>query len=127
MGSSKRWFWIPDALVVVLFVIIGREDHGFSSSISDYVRVSAPFLIGLGTSVAVLRAWRWPLDWRTGAVLAVGTVTVGMVLRHFVWGDGTAGTFIVVTTAFLVAGMVGWRLVVMGVTRAMASRRVSAT
>jgi hypothetical protein len=127
MGSSKRWFWIPDALVVVLFVIIGREDHGFSSSVSDYVRVSAPFLVGLGISVVALRAWRWPLDWRTGAVLAVGTVAVGMVLRRLVWSDGTAGTFIVVTTAFLIAGMVGWRLVVMGVARLMAARRVSST
>jgi ribose/xylose/arabinose/galactoside ABC-type transport system permease subunit len=126
MSSAKRWFWIVDALVVVLFVVIGREDHGYSSGISDYLRVSAPFLIGLGVTIVAVRAWRWPLDWRTGAVVAVGTVVVGMLLRHFVWDDGTAGTFVIVTTAFLVAGMVGWRLVVAGVDKVLAARRTSA-
>ena len=126
MSSAKRWFWIVDALVVVMFVVIGREDHGFESTVSDYLRVSAPFLVGLGVTIVVLRAWRWPLDWRTGAVVAVGTVVVGMLLRHVVWNDGTAGTFIIVTTAVLVAGMVGWRLVVAGVGRVRASRRASA-
>ena len=122
----RRWFWIADALVIIAFVIIGREDHGFSSDLSDYARVAAPFLLGLAVSGVVLRAWRDPMRIRTGVALSVGTVVVGMLARHFVWGDGTATTFVLVTTGFLVAGMVAWRLVVAGVTRIRAARRTAA-
>jgi hypothetical protein len=126
LGRMKRWFWILDALVVIVFVIIGREDHGFDSGIGDYVRVAAPFLVALVVSIVAFRAWRNPTDWRTGAFLAVGTVVLGMLLRRFVWDAGTARTFIVVTTAFLVAGMVGWRLVASVAGRILANRRPAA-
>lgn len=122
----KRWFWVLDALVVIVFVIVGREDHGFVSGVGDYLRVAAPFLIALGLSIIILRAWRHPTDWRTGAFLAVGTVVLGMLLRRFVWDAGTARTFIVVATAFVTAGMVGWRLVALGVGRLVTSRRTAA-
>ena len=107
----RRWFWIFDAIAVVLFAVIGREDHGFVSDVGDYVRVSAPFLVGLATSIFIVRAWRHPVDWRTGVGLAIGTVVIGMVLRRFVWDNGTAQSFILVTSAYMVATMVGWRLV----------------
>lgn len=113
----RRWFWVLDVIVVVSFVVIGREDHGFTSGISDYVRVAAPFLLGLGLSIVALRAWRSPLRPLTGLFVAIGTITVGMLARRFVWDDGTASTFVAVTAAFLVAGMVGWRLVVAAVAR----------
>ncbi len=106
----RRWFWIVDAIAVVSFAVIGREDHGFVSDLGDYVRVSAPFLVGLAATIFIVRAWRRPLDWRTGIALALGTVLLGMVLRRFVWDDGTARMFVVVTTAYMVATMVGWRL-----------------
>jgi hypothetical protein len=107
------WWWILDAGVVVAFVVIGRHDHGYSSGMADYVRVATPFLIGLAVSVLALRGWR-QLDWRTGLALALGTVLIGVLARRFVWGDGTAWTFVMVTTAFIVAGMIGWRLVAAG-------------
>lgn len=126
LRRMKHWFWVVDALVVVTFVIVGREDHGFISGISDYLRVAAPFLIALGLSIVILRAWRRPTAWTTGLGLAVGTVVLGMLLRRFVWDAGTARSFIVVTAAFLVAGMVGWRLVVAVASRILASRRPAA-
>lgn len=111
----KRWFWVIDAIVVILFAIIGREDHGFASDIGDYLRVSAPFLIGLGITIVLVRAWRDPVYWLTGLFLALGTVAFGMLLRALVWDNGTARTFVFVTTGFMVAAMVGWRLVVRGI------------
>ena len=116
----KRWSWVADALVVVAFAVIGREDHGDTSALSDYARVAAPFLIGLAVASVGLRTWQ-PLASRTGAAIALGTVAVGMLMRRLVWDDGIAFTFIVVTTAVLVAGMTGWRLV-MGVVRRGRSR-----
>lgn len=120
-----RWFWLVDALVIVAFVVIGREDHGFASDLSDYARVAAPFLVGLAVSGVALRAWRDPLRIRTGVVLSLGTVVVGMLARRFLWDDGTATTFVLVTTGFLVAGMVGWRLVALAVRRFVRSRETA--
>ena len=88
--------------------------------------MASPFLLGLVTSIFVLRAWRRPTDWRTGLALALGTVLVGMVLRRLVWDDGTARSFVLVTTAFLVAGMVGWRLVAAVIEWVVRSRRAAA-
>jgi hypothetical protein len=107
------WWWVIDAVVVVAFAVIGRHDHGYTSDAADYVRVASPFLIGLAVSGLALRGWR-QLDLRTGLGLALGTVLIGVLARRLVWGDGTAWTFVMVTTAFMVAGMVGWRLVAAG-------------
>jgi hypothetical protein len=117
LQAMRRWFWIIDATVVILFVVIGREDHGFISDIGDYVRISAPFLIGLGATIGLVQAWRRPTRLLTGLALALGTLVFGMVLRRFVWDAGTARTFVLVTAGFLVVGMVGWRLLVMAFTR----------
>jgi len=119
----RRWFWLLDGLVVVAFVVIGREDHGFSSDLADYVRVASPFLVGLAATAVATRAWTRPTSPLTGLFLALGTVGIGMLLRRFVWDDGTATPFVIVTTLFLIAGMVGWRVIAVAVDRMRASRR----
>lgn len=118
-----RWFWVLDVSVIIAFVAIGREDHGFVSDASDYARVAAPFLLGLAVTGVSLRAWRDPISLRTGLLLSLGTVFVGMLARRFLWDDGTARSFVLVTTGFLVAGMVGWRLIALAVRRLLSSRR----
>lgn len=123
----RRWYWAFDVLVVLLFVVIGREDHGFVSDFGDYVRVASPFLIGLGLTNLAVRAWRQPMDWRTGMALALGTLLLGMLVRRFVFDSGTARAFIIVSAAFFIAGMVGWRLLVAGVLKMLTLRRASAT
>ena len=99
-----------DAGVVVAFAVVGRQDHGYDSGLADYARVATPFLIGAAASGVALRGWE-KLEPRTGAALALGTVAIGMLARRFIWGDGTALTFIIVATAFMLTGMVGWRFV----------------
>jgi Protein of unknown function (DUF3054) len=123
----RRWFWVLDGLVVVAFVVIGREDHGYASDLADYLRVASPFLLALAVTVGVTRAWRQPTSLVTGLFLALGTVAIGMLLRRFVWDDGTARPFVIVTSLFLIAGMVGWRLVAVGVHRMRTSRRAQAS
>lgn len=113
----KRWFWVIDVVIIILFAVIGREDHGFVSDFWDYLRVAAPFLVALGISIVLARAWRDPVYWLTGLFLAIGTLVIGMVLRANVWDDGTATGFIVVSTVWMVGLMVGWRLVVSGIAR----------
>ena len=119
----RRWFWILDATVIVSFAVIGRADHGFASDAGEYLRVSAPFLVGFGITAVAVRAWKRPLALRTGLALALGTLLIGMLLRRFLWDDGTARSFVLVASAYIVAGMVGWRLVVLGVGRLVLQRR----
>ena len=126
LTPMRYWFWVFDAAVVVSFAVIGRNDHGFVSDVGDYLRVAAPFLIALGLAIIAVRAWRRPLDLRTGLALAVGTLVIGMVLRRFAWDDGTAVSFVMVAAAYVVAGMVGWRLVALAIQR-LARQREPAT
>ena len=111
LGFMKRWFWILDGLAVVSFVLLGRESHGLANEWGEALRVAAPFLIALGLGVAAMRAWRSPSRLSTGLMLGLVTAVVGLVMRRLVFADGTATPFVIVATAWLVATMVGWRMV----------------
>lgn len=109
----RRWFWILDSLVVISFVLIGRDNHGFISDMGDIARVSAPFLMALALSIVAFKAWTRPGSWATGLALGVSTLIVGMVFRQLLFDAGTARAFVIVTGAWFVGLMVGWRLVAM--------------
>jgi hypothetical protein len=107
-----------DALLVVLFVVLGRGQHETGTALTGTLEVAAPFLAGLAAGWLVgLRFWRTPLSWRFGVLLWGTTLTIGMLLRHFAWDRGTATSFIVVAGLFLAAFLVGWRLVATAVQR----------
>jgi len=108
----KRWFWTLDGLAVISFVVIGADTHGFTYGIAEIFRVAMPFLIALGGGIIALRVWKRPLSLFNGFLLGATTLGGGMLLRHHVWSDGTARTFVLVSGAYFVALMVGWRLVV---------------
>ena len=99
-----------DTFSVVLFVAVGRREHDRDSAIAGLIATAAPFLIALAVAWLVLRAWRRPTEWRIGVGICAITVAAGMVLRHLVFGDGTATSFVIVTTLFLTLFLVGWRL-----------------
>lgn len=101
-----------DAGWVVVFVAIGRDTHNEAPGLSGIVETAAPFLIALLVAWAVTRAWRDPVSWVTGVEVAAITVGIGVLLRRFLFGEGIAAAFIIVTTLFFTATMVGWRLVV---------------
>ncbi len=107
----RRWFWVLDSGVVVSFVAVGRDSHGFVSDMGDLVRVAAPFLFALGIGIAATRAWNAPTALVTGLTLAASTLILGMALRRLVFDGGTAPVFVIVAGAWLVGLMVGWRLV----------------
>ena len=111
----RRWFWVLDASVIMSFAFIGSDFHGFTFDFTGILGVAVPFLIALSGGIFVLRAWIKPLSILNGFLLAVISLTGGMLLRHYVWGDGTARTFIIVTGSYFIAFMVGWRLVALGV------------
>ena len=106
-----------DVFVVVAFVAIGRRNHDENPGIAGLVDTAAPFVLGLVLAWAIARAWRDPWSWQTGLVVWVGTVAAGMVLRKFVFDEGTALSFVVVTSVFLGTFLNGWRAIARGLAR----------
>lgn len=98
-----------DALIVALFVAIGRRNHHESTSLGGYVSTVAPFAIALAATWTIGRVWRAPVSARAGIEVWLGTVSAGMVLRKFAFGDGTATAFVIVATVFLGTLLNGWR------------------
>lgn len=111
-----------DVFAVVLFVAIGRRTHDEGSALAGVLKTALPFLIGLAVAWAGARAWNRPASVSTGLVVWPITVLVGMIVRRTVFDGGTATAFVVVTTLFLGACLVGWRLV-FGVLDRRASQR----
>jgi len=121
----KRWFWVLDVTVVVSFVVIGRDTHGTGTDWVETLSVALPFLLALGIGLFVASVWLDPLNWLVGLGLAAVTFIGGLALRKYVFGDGTATTFVILTAGWMTAWMVGWRLVASLVTRIMAKRGAS--
>ena len=100
-----------DASVVVAFVVIGRRSHDEGSGLATTFAIAAPFLLGLGTAWLATLAWRAPRGVVTGVRIWAVTTVVGLGLRRVGFDRGVAVAFVVVSCAFLGAGMVGWRAV----------------
>ena len=102
---------IADVAVIVAFVAIGREEHNSGNSIVGLLETAAPFLIALVIGWLATRAWQNPTGVGRGLGIWLVTILAGMNLRHYVFDDGTATAFIVVASAFTLAGLAGWRAV----------------
>ena len=112
---------VVDLLVVVVFVAIGRSTHRHGLSPSGMFQTFWPFAAGTvcGWCLAeVLRLRQSSL--RTGLMVSVIAVTVGMTLRVLA-GQGTAAAFIVVAIGFLAAAMTCWRLMFRAICRVRAT------
>ena len=109
----KRWFWILDTVAVLSFAFIGSDFHGFSFDLLAILGVALPFLLALSMAVGVMMMWRDPITLVSGLLIALIAWSGGMLLRHYVFDGGTARAFVLVTGAYFVAVMVGWRLVVL--------------
>jgi hypothetical protein len=95
---------------VLVFVVIGRANHGHGEAVGGVASTAWPFLAGLAVGWLAALAWRHPVRlWPAGVGAWLGTVAVGMVLR-VVAGQGTAVSFIIVALCFLGLFLLGWRL-----------------
>jgi hypothetical protein len=103
---------LVDILAVLIFVIVGRDNHGEENTAVGILSTAAPFLIALAVAWLALRLLK--IRRRLTMALFVWAVTVGggITLRNVVFGDGTAFSFIVVTTITLGVLMVGLRMAV---------------
>lgn len=118
-------FLLIDAGWVILFVAIGRDTHNESPGLGGIVETAAPFLIALLLGWLATRAWRNPVSLSTGIGVTAMTVVAGVLLRRIIFDEGIAPAFIIVTTLFLTATMLGWRVVVGRALRSRASARTT--
>lgn len=101
-----------DVVALVVFVVAGRSSHDESQAITEVLKVFAPFAIALAAGWLVARAWARPMaPFPTGVTLWLVTAGGGMVLRRFVFQRSTAFGFVVVGSAFLLATLLGWRMI----------------
>lgn len=123
--DPSRWVLLSivlDAVLVVLFTVIGRLSHGKDLGIAGVATTAWPFLVGTLLGWLVVAAWRRPLALvRTGLPVWALTVAVGMVLR-LVSGQGIAGSFVVVAAVVLAVFLLGWRAIVTPIARRSARR-----
>ena len=112
MNKSKMILWsaVADAASIVIFVAIGRKNHDEGEAASGIFRVAAPFLLALLAGWVIARAWKEPLSQKSGVLISLTTIVLGMLLRKVVFDDGTATAFIIVATVFLGTLLNGWRL-----------------
>ncbi|MBS1847924.1 MAG: DUF3054 domain-containing protein [Actinobacteria bacterium] len=106
-----------DAIVILVFVAIGRSSHTEGETLAGIASTSWPFLVGAAVGWILSRAWQHPTRlWPAGVVVWSCAVAVGMGLR-VIAGQGTALSFTFVALGFLGATLLGWRLVALGVRR----------
>ncbi len=100
-----------DILVVITFVVVGRETHESPFDIAESARIAAPFMTGLGI------VWLFPKvrqsSWRvlTGVLVGAVTAASGIALRALVLADGISGAFPIVATAYIVGLMSLYRVI----------------
>lgn len=106
----QKWLLSWDVASVLVFVVAGRANHGAEETAAGIIHTAGPFLIALVLGWAVTRAWQDPASLRVGVGVLAVTVGAGMVMRRFVFDDGTQLSFVLVATAFLTLFLLGWRV-----------------
>lgn len=101
-----------DTAIILLFVAIGRESHDANgSTIANIISIAAPFLFALWFGWITIQAYESPMAATTGVLLWMITIIGGMLLRRFAFPRSTPLPFIIVTSLFTLATIVGWRVV----------------
>ena len=111
-SQVRGHLWLAlDVAAVAVFVAIGRTVHAHRLNIAGFASTAWPFATGLAVGWFVLTVSHRPgLSLRSGVMMCVFTVAIGMALR-VVSGQGIAFAFVLVALGFLGAVMLGWRVV----------------
>ena len=125
-GERPNPFWLLlDVAAIVAFVVVGRDTHQESNSLTDVIRTAAPFLLALVVGWFVTRAKYDPLSWATGLGVFAVVFVGGMLARRFLYDDGTAAAFVIVSGVFFAITLLGWRAGVRLVERRRASAKTT--
>jgi len=104
-----------DALLLAVFVALGRESHDISSGIGWYLTVLWPFLVGWFVAALAVRVYTsWPERWTLLGATWIGGIAMALVLRAVITQRSTPVAFVIVAYAFIGLATFGWRLAVRG-------------
>ncbi|WP_040766601.1 DUF3054 domain-containing protein [Tsukamurella sp. 1534] len=126
-----------DALLVLVFVVLGRSSHAEGLTLAGIAGTAWPFLLACAVGWAftyVLSAIRGHEPGRAqtfapgrvfpaGVIIWVATVAVGMTARGLLTQSGVQVSFVIVATIVLAVFLLGWR----AVARVVLARRAAAT
>lgn len=104
--DARPWANSVDALLILLFAVIGRSSHGEKLDLYGVVVTAYPFIVGALVGWLVVR--RRGEHLRGGVVVWASTVVIGMVIRG-VTGQGVAFSFVLVAGTVLAVFLLGWR------------------
>jgi hypothetical protein len=121
---GRRLFSLPAALVIgdvlalLIFVIVGRLSHGFTSDwLINVVRIVTPFLIGWFVVAIPVGAYRsdlltspGQLMLRSAAAWIVGNL-IAFAVRAFLFQNNVTIPFALTSVAFTGLFLLGWRAV----------------
>lgn len=107
---------IGDVVAVLVFVLVGLENHRMTSNLLfNVVRIAAPFLIGWFVVAPFTGAFSRPLLHRPGAFMLRSVLTwlvgigIGLVLRNTIFGEDFSRVFAIVTLVFTGIFILSWR------------------
>lgn len=101
---------IIDAVLIIVFAIIGVSSHDGNFGILNIARVAIPFLVPYLVLAVVIQPRRLIHNiFPAGIALWVSTVVLGPILRAVLFGDTSAMAFIVVATCVLGVFLIGRR------------------
>lgn len=109
---------LADWLCVAIFVVVGRENHGYEQGVTWFLQVWWPLAVGILVAGLLMRIWTDDHDWpgRLLATIALGVV-IGGPLRALT-GRPVYSVFTVVALFVLCILMYGWRLARIGIRQA---------
>lgn len=94
-----------DIIIVMSFVLFGRETHESPFDIAESTRIAAPFVAGLAVAWLIPQIRASSLRIVSGVFVGATTAVVGIALRSLVLRDGISGAFPFVTVGYMVGLM----------------------
>ena len=110
MSRRARLGLALDALLVLVFVLIGRRSHEEGSELTGVLTTLWPFLLALLVGWVVSHSWRSPDRVVPSGLVVWGFTVVGGLLLRIASDQGVQWSFVVVTALVLGAFLLGRRL-----------------
>jgi Protein of unknown function (DUF3054) len=119
MTGTRRWTApVFDAVCIVVFIALGRDQHHLGGGVSWFLTVLWPLATGWIVGSLATRLYTRPeRGWaRLLGTLAIAVV-IGGLLRGAFTGRPTFSTFTIVETVFLGATTFAWRALALALAR----------
>ncbi|GAA4109607.1 DUF3054 domain-containing protein [Enteractinococcus coprophilus] len=110
--STVAILLIVDAILIVVFAMIGISSHEGALEPLSIARVAIPFLIPYLLLAGCIKPTQFIHNiFPMGVILWLSTVILGPILRAVLFGDTSALPFILVTAGVLAVLLIGRRII----------------